>query len=211
MPKKRYRVPPGSKVVLIEKKWWWPFGARLFHNMDSDINQLKGKHVKLQREIASVELAIAQAEKDKENIIKTLEKSKLRAPDGSGLTEWKEERLPWYKLSIFQWAKPYVPEPPEFDTKLVLGRAGVKRRERPKEMQVAIDKHEKNRDKVREQMLEGGVENVDNTFLWKSEEPDQRGKSNNHWKNKRKGETDQEWKDRLRNGKPSDEGNGGFN
>lgn len=161
MPMYRWFNPAGGTTVMRQKLWLWLF-ARDYENVDTPINLAKAKVVMMERQIQVLKLEIEMAVSDRDATLKALEKAKLRDRRGNGITHWQGEKLRWYQFSIFQWAKPYVEPPPEYETlgpRMGFTRKRVKKGG-DKHMNVSFLAHVKDRDTLRQQLEDGGVDDL---------------------------------------------------
>lgn len=207
MPYFRLKLLPESKTVLKQKRWslfrvlpW----ARLYMNMRTPINMKKEKALELQRALAKLTADIAQMEKEYDAMVKNLkEKPAMRDKDGGGLTQWKFEPLPWWKFSIFQWAIPFVDEPPEFDPAIYRG-GGRKapQRKRPKDMDIAVNALREDGNAFRKEMEEGTPDGDGDRIPIASFTPG----DGDRGMQKRKGEDDAHFKQRKEEAKGKLEG-----
>lgn len=162
MPWKRTKLLPGSKILIIQKRWWkWiPFTMwyhiRTFTSVRTDINKLKEVSVALERKLIRVRGEIEILEKEYDASVKALGKGTRHDSDGGQVTQWKYERNPWYIFSLFQWAIPFVDEPITFDPQLHnmrrRGHGAGPRKGRDKEVEISINSHKKDLDSMREEM-----------------------------------------------------------
>lgn len=162
MPWFRKKLLPGSKILQVQKRWfgWLPFGLHIHTYLDlrTPIHKLKEKSVALERELMMCRTQIEILLKDYDAAVKFMG-SKVKAfdSDSGPVTQWKHEKNRWWQLSCFQWATPYVEEPPEFDPKLYnfrgMGGRGAPPK-RSKDVEMAVNSMKEDSKAFREKMEE---------------------------------------------------------
>lgn len=149
MPWFRKKLMPGSKVLLAQKRWfrWYPFPwyhVRNYMDLMTPINKLKEKSVALEKELMLCRTHIEILQKEYDAMVKHMgTKTSLRDSDRGPVTQWKYEKQPHFWLfSLFQWAIPFIEEPPAFDPKLYNFRGrggGPDMQKRDKEVDLGIN------------------------------------------------------------------------
>lgn len=116
MPYFREKLLVGSKIIQIQKRWlFWAAG---YMRLDTPINKMKEKCVELEKKATRLRNEIQMCQSEYDTKVASLKVSPLRDTDGGGITQWKHERNPFWKFSIFQWSIPFTQEPTAFDPKL---------------------------------------------------------------------------------------------
>jgi hypothetical protein len=157
---------------------------------------MKEEAVKMERKLTMIKAAIKHAEKEYDQQVKHMStKVKMHDKDGGALTQWKEEPLPWHKLSVFDWAKDYIDEPPAYDPK-TFSVGGSRAPSRPKDMEAMVTSFGKDVEAARQAYKEDAKGDKNTTTLYsftpgKEEVPQ-------HEKNRRKNETEEQYKERLK-------------
>lgn len=201
MPWFRKKLLPGSKIIHIQKRWFSLLGMEfktLYVDTRTPINVMKTKCVELERQITLLKSHIYMTEKEHKLEVKFMEtKSKKHDRDGGAITQWKRERNPWYKFSLFQWGIDFVDEPLAFDPKTYSVRGGSRHeRARNKSAEIAVNSFGEKMGDFKEQISDDAKDKAgkdDVLFYWECGKED----VSKHDKNKRKNETDEKYKERV--------------
>ncbi len=203
MPWKRKKLPRGSSNIIIQKRWFrfWFFGwhdfSSTFSEMSTPINQAKAKCVEMERMITKMKAEIQNAEREYKVEVKAMkEKITGRDTDGGVITQWKWERNPWYKLSLFQWGVAYVDEPLAYDSRTYSSGGSRHDRPRSKSADIAANTFGQELDEFKDQVRDDAKDKsgkYDELLYWEcgKEEITQKDKQ------QKKGETEEKYKERM--------------